>query len=520
MPRRQVQPPQSSGEEFDSPSSGSSSSDDSGPENDLLSLGGAAHVLAVSSNPTREEYDELLCGKHDKEVRQLREELATIKVNQPKRSRRSQGTSGYPPIIVKHEEEIASIGRMFSLTCEMFLPNDYNTVIINSSRPQQSLVNSPQRYVTKAAEEAGVLSEMYETVPERFHGLMREHSQFGVLFCNKHRKVRSTFLKELRDKIIPKIFGAEIPDVANQIGASHAAKQASNNNFQELLRWDMTRNKYPKFAPILYAARESDGRRIDDRTKVFMNPQLVLALKGLLNGAASITKVGKYAKPKTRAALWGLLGVTPGSIASIAILVRFIFSPDPELSAGKGAVTGIDYSKDFSSYKMFIIQKLDTPYGKALFDLYNQIIFGSATVNTIANDLGDRDESSGIEDATNQFDTLSLAPPELATHGSIKQDALATSLPASPNVEQRVISAGPSQEHSRGNRVSDVAQEQPLSTTHHAAPSTLVTPEARVVEKSKKGKAREKGPVQDTAAEVVEAVPGTRKPRKPRTRKT
>ncbi|EDR00664.1 uncharacterized protein LACBIDRAFT_313198 [Laccaria bicolor S238N-H82] len=524
MPRRQLQPPSSSGEEFDAPSSGSSSSDESDPENDLLSRGGTAHLLTISSNPTREEYDEalkkaqLLCGKRDKEVRQLREELATIKVNQPKRSRRSQGNSGYPQVIAKHEEEIASIGRMFSLTCELFLPDNYNTVITNSSRPQQSLVNSPQRYVTKAAEEAGVLSEIYETVPERFHGLMREHSQFGVLFCNKHRKVRSTFLKELRDKIIPKIFGAELRDVANQIGASHAAKRASNNDFQELLRWDMARNKYPKFAPVLYAARESDGRRIDDRTKVFMNPQLVLALKGLLTGAASITKVGKYAKPKTRATLWGLLGVTPGSIAGIAILVCFIFSPDPELSAGKGAVTGIDYGKDFTLYKMFIIQKLNTPYGKVLFDLYNQIIFGSATVNTIANDPGDGDESSGIEDATNQFHTLSLAPAELATHGNIEQVALDT-LPTSSNAEQRIISAGPSQEHSPSNPVS-VAQEQPLSTTRHAAPSTLVTPEARVVEKSKKGKAREKGTVQDTAAEVVEAVPGTRKPRKPRARKT
>ena len=70
---------------------------------------------------------------------------------------------------------------MFSLTCEMFLPDNYNTIITSSSHPQQSLVNSPQRYITKAAEEAGVLSEIYETVPERFHGLMREHSQFGIL---------------------------------------------------------------------------------------------------------------------------------------------------------------------------------------------------------------------------------------------------------------------------------------------------------------------------------------------------
>ena len=59
MPHRQLQPPQSSGKEFNTPSSGSSSSDESDPENDLLSLGGATRVLAVSSNPTREEYDEV-----------------------------------------------------------------------------------------------------------------------------------------------------------------------------------------------------------------------------------------------------------------------------------------------------------------------------------------------------------------------------------------------------------------------------------------------------------------------------
>ena len=134
---------------------------------------------------------------------------------------------------------------------------------------------------------------------------------------------------------------------------------------------------------------------------------------------------------------------------------------------------------------MFIIQKLDTPYGKALFDLYNQIIFGSATVNTIANDPRDGDESSGIEDATNQFHMLSLAPSELATDGDIKQVTLKTSLPTSSNSKQTIMSAGPSQEHSTGGQAS-VTQEQPLSTTCHAAPSTLVMPEARVAEKSKK----------------------------------
>ena len=70
---------------------------------------------------------------------------------------------------------------MFSLTCEMFLPDNYNMIITSSSHPQQSLINSPQRYISKTAEEAGILSEIYETVPNCFYGLMREHSQFGIL---------------------------------------------------------------------------------------------------------------------------------------------------------------------------------------------------------------------------------------------------------------------------------------------------------------------------------------------------
>ena len=59
-----------------------------------------------------------------------------------------------------------------------------------------------------------------------------------------------------------------------------------------------------------------------------------------------------------------------------------------------------------------------------------------------------------------------------------------------------------------------------LSTTCHVAPSMLVMPEARVADKSKKGKAMEKETVQDTAVAVVEAVPGTKKTCKPRTCKT
>ena len=50
------------------------------------------------------------------------------------------------------------------------------------------------------------------------------------------------------------------------------------------------------------------------------------ALKGLLQGAASISQNKTYAKPKTYAKLWKVLSVTEGSIVTITILVSVNFN--------------------------------------------------------------------------------------------------------------------------------------------------------------------------------------------------
>jgi len=44
-------------------------------------------------------------------------------------------------------------------------------------------------------------------------------------------------------------------------------------------------------------------------------------------------------------------------------------------ATGKGACSGIDYQKDFNSYREFIQAKAGTPYHKALLKFYNNIIF-------------------------------------------------------------------------------------------------------------------------------------------------
>ncbi|EDR03941.1 uncharacterized protein LACBIDRAFT_331108 [Laccaria bicolor S238N-H82] len=140
------------------------------------------------------------------------------------------------------------------------------------------------------------------------------------------------------------------------------------------------------------------------------------ALKGLLQGAASISRNKTYAKPKTYAKLWKVLYITEGSIVTIAIL--------------------------------FIQAKAGTPYHKALLKFYNNIIFKAQTDNnTVA--LINNDDSSGLEEA---FTRLTLTPststPGQASHSGAHAECRADSTintAGSMSHQPQSMTAGPSQ---------------------------------------------------------------------------
>ena len=124
------------------------------------------------------------------------------------------------------------------------------------------------------------------------------------------------------------------------------------------------------------------------------------------------------------------------------------FSPDLEFdAAGKGARSGIDYQKDYNSYREFIQAKAGTLYHKTLLRFYNDIIF-KAQKNNDTVTPNNNDDSSGLEEAFTRLTlTMSTSTPGQASHSGAHAEHHAdstTNSAGSPHQPQPTTS-GPSQ---------------------------------------------------------------------------
>jgi len=113
---------------------------------------------------------------------------------------------------------------------------------------------------------------------------------------------------------------------------------ADLDEFKALLRPALGSHKFPTFAPVLYPPGSSMDSQKIFWTLILVNVRLPFVfmylpiwlqwfhiLKAILNGASSLTGGNSVAKPKTMSKLWGLTGVTAGSISLATILVGIHF---------------------------------------------------------------------------------------------------------------------------------------------------------------------------------------------------
>ena len=143
-------------------------------------------------------------------------------------------------------------------------------------------------------------------------------------------------------------------------------------------------------------------------------------------------------------------------------------------AAGKGARSGIDYQKDFNSYREFIQAKANTPYHKALFKFYDDIIFKAQTDNNTVTPNND-DDSSGLEEA---FTRLALTP-----NTSTLGQASHSGAHAERHADSTINSAG--------------LPHQPQPTT--SGPSQPIVQEVARPANARKGKGRTQAPAMELA---------------------
>ncbi|EDR06460.1 uncharacterized protein LACBIDRAFT_328850 [Laccaria bicolor S238N-H82] len=462
-------------------------------DDDIDEAAATVEVAVVGEDPTYEDYEDALkaaqlqLGSLAKLVKEQAATIATLKAQQPKRSRKQpSGQSDLPKSIEDRREMISHLGRRFALMNNPFFPMKLEGHLVASTRPNVASSDS-ERYRSDAAMQACLLAEVYEVVPSDLHAAMHEYRQFEHIFTKAGKSFLRTVMSDLRSKILPVIFGS-IPQIVSRLKADF--NRSEIQEFDALLKpvSELARKKYTKYAPILFPDCQTD------MSMLFMSRELALALKGLLQGAASISRTKTYAKPKTYAKLWKVLYVTEGSIATITILVRAAFSPDSEFdAAGKGARSGIDYEKDFNSYREFMQAKAGTPYHKALLKFYNDIIFKAQTLDNNTMAPNNDDDSSGLEEA---FTRLALTPT--------------TSTPA-----QASNSGAHAERHADSTINSAGSSHQPQSST--SVPSQPIVQEVARPANARKGKKKARAPATElatvtTATEMAAAAPASHQP--------
>jgi hypothetical protein len=107
-------------------------------------------------------------------MRKLRIQNAMYAANQPKRQRKN-----VPQVISAHDEEIALLGRKFSIMVRLWV---VNVDAFKAPRPAFH-ADSANRYESDISVEQGLAAELHDFIPRKFHEMMLNHSHFGLHVC-------------------------------------------------------------------------------------------------------------------------------------------------------------------------------------------------------------------------------------------------------------------------------------------------------------------------------------------------
>ncbi|KIN96116.1 hypothetical protein M404DRAFT_164126 [Pisolithus tinctorius Marx 270] len=241
----------------------------------------------------------------------------------------------------------------------------YHFFIIQSLFPAAPNPNTdqcnPAWWKSQDGKLKGALTELYKMIPADLHELMVTYKQFGSVFIQAHGQERSNVLKVIKD-CSGMLFAPY--NISPDLFTGKPACKKDNKACLVLLKKDGVR-EYTCFAPILFADPK----------------QMVTG--GLLKSPV-LVKVSmhenKHGWPPARGQKMGMLSITEGLIAGACILVQFLLSHDPELSA-TGAETQVNYQSEYDFY----LEKLfkASPWAVSMMNFFNQEVFrkGSQLAN-------------------------------------------------------------------------------------------------------------------------------------------
>ncbi|KAM6499900.1 hypothetical protein JOM56_005408 [Amanita muscaria] len=329
------------------------------------------------------------------ENHQLKNQLDALQVAEgPTNSQKRTRKKPLPAAIERYKDEIFMRSKKFGVMNELFIPPD--TTIFQQPRPAMDIYDTRLRYRSADLKIKGYVGEVYSEMPGHLHDLILKHSAFSETFRAAQKANKSHIISQLH-KAAPIIW----QDVLAAGGISNAVFSAKYDRstvpeFQRLL---CDKNgKYDLWSLLLFP------NHTHKMAEAFMARELAIVLRVILFGlSATSDSKRRTAGPKPLGVIWGVQQVTPGAIATAAVLARFLFSQDTEFGA-KGQQSKIDYESDFNEYKRYLIQKSDHPVVIKLFAFFNQMVFNpdssesSASVLSVSSNTREDRLASAFEE--------------------------------------------------------------------------------------------------------------------------
>ncbi|KIO12123.1 hypothetical protein M404DRAFT_42499, partial [Pisolithus tinctorius Marx 270] len=319
-----------------------------GPQADVAELRAALSVV-------QRAYTE--CHK---ELRQTRKALFEANSQRSKRSRNASSKSN--SLTTRIEQE----AKKYLLLYHFFIIQSLFPAALNPNADRRD----PAWWKSQDGKLKGTLTELYEMIPVDLHESMVTYKQFGSVFVQAHGEERSNVLKVIKD-CAGALFAPY--NISLDLFTGKPTCKKDNKACLALLKKDGV-GEYTHFAPILFA----DPKQMV--TGGFLKSPILVKVICVLMFGKSILTENKHGWPPARGQKMGVLSVTEGLIAGACILVQFLLSHDPELSA-----TGAEMQVNYRSEYNFYLEKLfkASPWAVSMMNFFNQEVFrkGSQLAN-------------------------------------------------------------------------------------------------------------------------------------------
>ncbi|KAF8149893.1 hypothetical protein B0H34DRAFT_731613 [Crassisporium funariophilum] len=247
----------------------------------------------------------------------------------------------------------------------------------------------------------GQLHEIRGLLPDKYHGDAFTKKWLSKSFTEGMDSQRSNTATRLR-KLAAAIFSVD---------ALHMSPSTiRTEKFRDMIGWTINQHGRGSYSALKVAILHKDYSGAYDRAKVFLNPSLMALFVALIRGpnaAIEMIKGNFGIRPMTETmeVIHGIRNITPGAIATTAMLAIWCLSGDDSLQQ-RGATTGINYMALYEDYLKLIASGLHRDRAEFInvIQQWDEVVFPSTETSIVVGHSSSGDTENEVDREIGRMD--------------------------------------------------------------------------------------------------------------------